>query len=128
MDACAKALSAGIITNERYKLASGSRGGTLGLAETASAAAPEFCTWQQARSPAEDGTGQFAPQQGALITTPACATPQPKPAWSATKSASIANIPRFTRIKLASSTARCNELDFSGRMPGWNGCIVPLRA
>jgi hypothetical protein len=65
----------------------------VGFAETASAAEHEFCTWQHARSPGEKGTGQFGPQQGALIAAPAGATPRPKPACSASTNASKAIIP-----------------------------------
>ena len=111
-DACSKAFNAGITTCAWIKLPSGCRAGTPGLAETASAGAPEFRIWQQTRSPAEQGTGHFTPQQGALIATSACAIPQAKPAWSATRSASNAIIPVFTEITLISSTAPCNGLDF----------------
>jgi len=82
----------------RIKLAKDSREGRVGFAETASAAEPEFCTWQQARSPAEKGTGQFGPQQGALIATSACATALPKPACSASTNASKAMIPFRTGL------------------------------
>jgi hypothetical protein len=109
-DSRSQALRAVISRYERFKPARGWRGGTLALAETTSAAAPEFCTWQQARSPAEGWAGQFTPQQGALIANEHCAVPPARPAWSATTSASKAIIPVFTEIKLISSTAPFNGL------------------
>jgi hypothetical protein len=108
-DASSKTLSAGITAYKRIERVTGWREGRLALAERASAAAPEFCAWQQARSPADEGTGQFVPQQGALIATAPCAIPQAKPACNATRSASNANIPFFTGTKLISSTARCKR-------------------
>ncbi len=126
--ACSKALSAGMSAYKRIEGVTGWRGGRLALAERASAAAPEFCAWQQARSPADEGTGQFAPQQGALIDTAPCAIPQAKPACNATRSASNANIPFFTGAKLISSTVRCNGLDLSHALPRWESLHRALAA
>jgi hypothetical protein len=80
------------------------------LPEIASAAAPGSCTWQHVRSPADEGTGQFAPQQGALSTIAACTIPHPTLACSASTSANKARIPFFTKITLALSTTARNRM------------------
>jgi hypothetical protein len=49
------------------KAAKGLTVGRLGLAEIASTAELGVSAWQQDRSLADKGTGQFVPQQGALI-------------------------------------------------------------
>jgi hypothetical protein len=100
MDACLKPVT-GNTTDGWIEPARGCNEGVLDGPETASAAASEFCTWQHVRSPAEEETGQFAPQQGASIAaTPACAIPQPRPACSPSTSAIKARSPFFTKIKL----------------------------
>jgi hypothetical protein len=49
------------------KAAKGLTVGRLGLAEIASTAELGVSAWQQDRSLADKGTGQFVPQQGVLI-------------------------------------------------------------
>jgi len=104
-----KPLGLGIATAKRIEPASGCKEGTIGLPEATSAAAPESCTWQHARSPAE-GTGQFAPQQGALIAAAAWAIPQPKPTCSASTNANSAMIAFLTKSNLILSATRRNGL------------------
>jgi hypothetical protein len=108
MDTRSEPLNAGITTADWIEPASACREGMLGLPETTSAAAPESCTWQHARSLAEEGTGQLAPQQGALIATAACAVPQPKPPCRASTSANSAMIAFLTKSKLILSALRRN--------------------
>ncbi len=89
------------------------------MAERASAAALESCIWQHDRSPAAEGTGQFEPQQGALIAASACAIPQVTPtACSASTSASNARIPFFTEIKLVLYDSAGNSLRGEGPHTG----------
>ena len=110
MGACLKPV-AGITKDGCIEPTRGCNEGVLGEPEMASAAASEFCTWQHARSPTEEGTGQFAPQQGASIdATLACAIPQPRPACSASTSAINARIPFFTRTKLIFWCTACKIL------------------
>jgi len=101
-------VSAGIATNGRIEPASAWKEGRLGLAETACTVAP--CAWQHVELLAAEETGQFAPQQGHVITGAACAAPQPKPACSPTTSASKAMNPFFTKLNLTPCAARCNGL------------------
>lgn len=92
----------------------------LVLVERASASALDSCIWQHARSPAAEGTGQFEPQQGALIAPSACAIPQVAPtACSASRSASNAKIAFFTEINLvlyalAGNSLRGEERPYTG--------------
>jgi hypothetical protein len=109
-DARSKLLSVGITTAKWIEPARGCKEGMIGLPGTTSATAPESCTWQHARSPAEEGTGQFAPQQGALIAVAACAIPHPKPTCSASASANRAMIAFLTKSKLILSATRRNGL------------------
>lgn len=91
---------AGVTTRAWIEPTGDSNEERLALTETACAGVPEFCTWQQVRLPAEEGTGQVGPQHGALIAVSACAVAQPKPAYSASASTSSATIPFFTKSKL----------------------------
>src|SRR5579863_8605438 len=68
---CLTRLAKEMATPRRIEPAKHSREGRPGFAEIASAEEPEVCTWQQAPPPAGKGTGQFGPQQGALIAAPA---------------------------------------------------------
>jgi hypothetical protein len=109
-DVRSKALSVGITLAKRIEPARGCKEGTIGLPQATSAAAPESCIWQHARSPAVEGTGQFAPQQGALIAAAAWAIPQPKPTCSASTSANSATIAFLTKSNLILSATRRNGL------------------
>jgi hypothetical protein len=109
MDACLKPVGISI-TDGWIEPARGCNERVPGAAGTPSAAASEFCTWQHARSPAEEETGQFVPQQGASIAaTPACAIPQPRPACNASTSAINTRIPFFTKINLILCAATGNN-------------------
>jgi hypothetical protein len=110
MGARSKPLRVGITIAKRIEPARGCKKGTIGLPEATSTAAPESCTWQHARSLAEEGTGQFAPQQGALIAAAAWAIPQPKPTCSANTSANSAMIAFLTKSNLILSATRRNGL------------------
>jgi hypothetical protein len=57
--------------------------------------------WQHARSPVEEGTGQFGPQQGVLKAASDCAMPQFTPTvWSAITNARNAKISFLTGTTL----------------------------
>jgi hypothetical protein len=75
--------------------------GTMGLLETVNAATLGSPAWQHVLFSGEEGTGQFAPQQGGLIVVLACASPHTTlPVCSASSAANNAAVQFLTAFKL----------------------------
>jgi len=109
MDAPSNPIFTAITTYEWIEPARGCKEGTFGLTGTASAAESELCTWQQARSPDEVGTGQLELQHGDWKTSNASATPQLNPACSTSRRANDAKNPFFIPITLILYAAADND-------------------